>query len=177
MEIILHLYTVIDAALMCFYRLPDNPLLVYFLGTFVLSVVCIAVGKISISLAFRLNGKQIEYDNHAIEHYQNLSIEALKTGDKTSYKACNIIANNAFGKSFFSKIGLAASSLWPVFTALGWMQYRFSEVEFYLPLSLNGSGITFGYLITFILCYISARILFGKINYKFQYFRKNTTGM
>ena len=161
-----------DSLLMYFYRFPDNPLIGYLLGTFLLSFACVLIGEYSISFAFRINKEKINHNNHEIEYYQNLSIEALKTGDTAAYKACNSIANHAYGKNFFSQIALSASSLWPVFIALGWMQYRFSKVEFYLPFSLNGISITVGYFIIFILCYISARILFTNIRNIYQYFRK-----
>jgi hypothetical protein len=148
---------------MPFFRFPDEPLAGYFLGTFLLACASVIIGEYSIAVAFRFNKEKIDSDNQDIEYYQNLSVEALKTGDKAAYKSCNSIANDAYGKTFFSQIALSASSLWPVFTALGWMQYRFSKVEFYRPFSLPGIDVTVGYLISFILCYISARILFGKI--------------
>jgi hypothetical protein len=163
MDYILYLYTVMDVFLMYFYRLPDNLLLGYFLGTLVLSFACIAVGKYSISFAFRLNREKIDHDNHEIEHYQNLSLEALKTGDKAAYKACNSIANEAYGKNFFSQIALSASSLWPVFFALGWMQYRFSGVTVKLPFSMFPDNYSFGYVTTFVVCYLIARICAAKM--------------
>jgi hypothetical protein len=162
-----------DTFLMYFYRLPDNPLLGYFLGTFVLSFVCIGIGKYSVSFAFRFNKEKIDHDNHEIEHYQNLSVEALKTGDKAAYKACNSIANDAYGKTFFSQIALSASSLWPVFFALGWMQYRFSAVQFKLP--FFSSSYTFGYVAAFIVCYIAARVLSSKIMKTFLLFKDQST--
>jgi hypothetical protein len=154
---------------MHFYRIPDNPLLGYFLGTSVLSLVCVVIGKCSISIAFRLNKKQIYHDNHEITHYQSLSIEALKTGDKASFKACNSIANDAYGNNFFAQVALSAASLWPVFIALGWMQYRFADVKFILPLSIPGGGNTIGYVTFFLICYISIRILFGQIKDNLPY--------
>ncbi len=157
---------------MYFYRLPSNPLLGYYLGTFILSLACVIIGEYSISIAFKVNKDKITRDNNDINHFQDLSIEALKAGDKKAYKACNSIANDAFGKSFFSQITLSASSLWPLFIALGWMQYRFSEVEFTLPLSVLGTNYTAGYFLTFIICYITTRIMFGKMKSGFQYLKK-----
>ena len=167
MELIIYLYTVIDNILMSFFRFPDNPLTGYYLGTFVLSLACVIIGEYSISMAFRFNKERITRDNRDINHFQDLSIKALKAGDKKAYKACNSIANDAFGKSFFSQITLSASSLWPLFIALGWMQYRFSGVEFSLPFSVFGTTYTVGYFLTFVLCYITTRIVFGKLKNKF----------
>lgn len=163
MDIITNFQHIIDSFLIYFYRLSDNPMLGYYLGTFILSLICVLIGELSIAIAFRVNKKQINLENHEIEHYQNLSIEALKYGDKTAYKACNGIANKAYGKSFFSRIALSASSLWPIFIALGWMQYRFSGVEFGIPLT----EFTVGYLPTFLLAYVLTRILFGKLKRNF----------
>lgn len=163
MELIIYIYTLIDDILMPLFRFPGGPLTGYYLGTFVLCMACVMIGEYSISIAFKLNKDKINRENRDINHFQDLSIKALKAGDKTAYKACNSIANDAFGKSFFSQITLSASSLWPLFIGLGWMQYRFSEVEFTLPFSVFGVEFTFGYFMTFVLCYIITRIVFGRI--------------
>lgn len=170
MESFNYLFTAMDSILMYFYRFPDSPLIGYFLGTSVLSLACVVIGEYSISIAFRLNKNHIEQDNHEISHYQNLSIEALKQGNKAAFKACNSIANDTYGKNFFTQFSLSAASLWPVFFALGWMQYRFSEVTFALPFSIPGIGDTIGYLTAFLLLYISARILSGTVKHLQPYF-------
>lgn len=172
MDIIVNIYALIDYFLMPFFRYPDSPLLGYCLGTFVLSLTCVIIGEYSVLLAFSLNKDIISRDNRDINYFQDLSIKALKAGDKPAYKACNSIANDTFGKSFFSQIALSASSLWPVFIALGWMQYRFYDVEFDLPFPIPGIGNTSGYFATFILCYILARFLFGKIKHTLTFLKK-----
>lgn len=148
---------------MPFFRYPESSLAGYYLGVMVLSIICIVIGEYSISFAFRINRKMIVRDNNRIERFEKLSINALKAGDKSAFKACNGIANEAFGKSFFTQITLSAASLWPLFFALGWMQYRFSEVEFQMPFNVPLLGNTFGYFITFILSYISIRIITNRI--------------
>ncbi len=163
MDFITVLYAQMDKILLHFYRFPDNPLAGYYLGTFMLALACVITGEYSISLAFRFNKEKIARDNYETGHFQDLSIEALKAGDKAAYRACNSIANDACGNAFFSQIALSASSLWPVFIALGWMQYRFGGVSFSLPFSIPWAGNTVGYAATFILCYIFARILFRKV--------------
>jgi hypothetical protein len=159
MDIFIHMYAQIDKIIMPFYRFPDNPLAGYWIGTFVLSLLSVVIGEYSISLAFRLNKNNIIRNNSDIDHFQSLSIKALKTGDKAVYKACNGIANDAYGKAFFSQITLSASSLWPVFIALGWMQYRFAGVELSLPFSMSETGHTYGYVATFFICYILTRFI------------------
>lgn len=163
MEIIEYIYIVMDSILMPFFRFPDNPLAGYYLGTFILAFAGLIIGEYSIAFAFRLNKKMIERDNNRINHFQDLSFEALKAGDKAAFKACNGIANETYGKSFFTQITLSAASLWPLFIALGWMQYRFSEVEFHLPFSVPLIGGTLGYVSTFLICYIALRIMKKKL--------------
>jgi hypothetical protein len=162
MDIITLLYLQIDKVMMPFYRFTENNLFGYFLGTFLLCLTCVIIGEYSISLGFRLNKKDIVRDNDEMASFQDLSIIALKADDKSSYKACNRCANEAFGRSFFSQIALSAASLWPVFIALGWMQYRFSEVTFSLLPLFSGTIISIGYVTTFILCYLLARMIFVK---------------
>ena len=148
---------------MPFFRFPQTALIGYFTGTFVLAAASVIIGEYSIQLAFRVNKEKIVRNNIEISHYQDLSFAALKAGDKIAFKASNSIANDAFGKAYFSQISLSAASLWPAFIALGWMQYRFSEVEFSIPLPLTEGPLTIGYTATFILCYILSRIAFQRI--------------
>ncbi len=163
-----------DNILMPFFRYPDTPLAGYFLGTCALSLGCVVIGEYSIYLAYRINKDRIARDNGDIEHFQKLSIKALKVGNKQAYKACNSIANDAFGKSFFSQIALSAASLWPLFIALGWMQYRFYEVEFNLPFYFFETQYSLGYFSTFVFGYIITRILFGKIKKYLRLFTNNS---
>jgi len=163
MEIVAYIYKLIDTVLMPFYRFPDNPIAGYYLGTFILAFASVIIGEYSISIAFRFNRDMISRDNQEMNHFQKLSLEALKSGDKTSFKACNGIANEMYGKSFFTQIALSTASLWPAFFALGWMQYRFSEVEFHFPFSIFLIGDTFGFFSSFIICYISTRIIVTNI--------------
>jgi len=72
---------------------------------------------------------------------------------------------DAFGRNFFNMVALYAASLWPIFFALAWMQYRFSEIEF--PIF----GVSVGYAFTYFLMYVLARILFENIKHRLPYFR------
>ncbi len=163
MNIIAYIYSVIDSFLMPFIRFSDEPVVGYCIGLIILSAASVIIGELSISIAFRVNKNKINRDNSDIKHFQHLSLQALQAGDKAAYKACNSIANDAFGQSFFSQITLSAASLWPLFIALGWMKYRFHDVEFVLPFSLFGVQLTVGYFLTFLICYIITRIAVGLI--------------
>ncbi len=172
MNFIQTVYFHIDAFLIFFYRITENSVTGYFIGTWVLSLLCVIIGEFTISLVFRFNKEYIDHDNQKMVKMQTLSVQALMAKDKMSYKACNKEANEAFGKVFFKQIALAASSLWPIPFALGWMQTRFLDVEFLLPCRLPALGKSVGYSFTFIPMYILARILFGKIKHKLPYFKK-----
>lgn len=164
-------YLNIDAFLIYFYRIVEQPLLGYFIGTGILSLLCVIIGEFTLSVAFRFNKKGIDQDSREMTRMQNLSLRALLARDKRSYKAFNREANEAFGKVFFKQIALAAASLWPIPFALGWMQTRFMNIEFLLPCRLPAVGETVGYSFTFIPMYILAHILFGKIKHKLPYFK------
>ena len=105
-----------------------------------------------------MNKAHLDRLNARVEKMTRLSEEALRLGDEKSYKAVNKEGNDAFGQLFFNKFGLSAASLWPIFFALAWMQERFAEIG--LPLPWIGWEIN--YVFFFLLCYILARILFGR---------------
>jgi hypothetical protein len=152
-------FVAIDPYLIWFYRLPGNAYAGFFLGTFVLAVICLVLGDITFALAARLQGKHL--DNIAAEtcKYQDLSLDAAKAGDKKSYHAANKLANDAFGKSFFSLIALSMARLWPVAFALDWMQYRFLGVGFPIP----GTSWSLSFIAAFIIIYILAYLLIKRL--------------
>jgi len=158
---------ILDPILILLYRLTGHPLVDYYVGTFFLALLTVVVGELTISLVFRINKAHLDKLNARVEKMQRLSSEALAAGDQAGYKACNKEGNDAFGQLFFNKFGLSAASLWPIFFALAWMQERFAEIG--LPLPWIGWEIN--YFFFFLLCYILARIFFGRIKRKLPYFR------
>lgn len=171
MEFWPQLYLHIDGALIFFYRLSDQPILGYYLGTAMLCLLCVVLGQLTLAATFAWNRRHIDRDNRELVHLHNLSIKALLARDKGAYKACNKGANDAFGKIFFAQIAMGISSLWPVPFALGWMQTRFGAVAFDLPLSLPLLGHKVGYLFTAIPIYVLVYIAFGKIKNHLPLFR------
>ncbi len=158
---------IFDPILITLYRLTGHPLMDYYLGTFLLALLTVLVGEFTISLVFKVNKAHLDRLNAKVEKMRHLSEEALRLGDEGSYKAINKEGNDAFGHLFFNKFGLSAASLWPIFFALAWMQERFAEIG--LPLPWIGWEIN--YFFFFLMCYILARILFGRIKRKLPYFR------
>ena len=166
------LYLWLDQILIVPFRLGSVPILGYYLGCAVVALLCVLIGQLTIGVAYLWNRRFIETDNRSMVSLHNASMKALAAKDKAGYKKCNKAANEAFGKVFFSQITLAASSLWPLPFAIGWMQTRFLDVAFPLPVALPLLGDSVGYLFTFLPIYVLVFILFGKIKGRLPFFKK-----
>ena len=162
------LYVWLDPGIIWFYRITGYAHLDFFFGTFILALATVIVGELTISLAFLANRRAIDKTTGDVVRYNNLSVDAVIAQNKRAYTASNKLANDAFGRSFFMQIALSAAFLWPIPFALGWMQYRFSDVEFRLP----GTEVSVGYIAVFILLYIAAYLLFRRVKYRLPYFRR-----
>ncbi len=150
-------YEFLDPWLIWAFRSSDNPYVGFAIGLFWASVVATIIGELCIAGVYFLNRKHFADLNKNMVSHHNLSIKALRLKDKVSWKACNSIANEAFGKNFFSHIALFASSLWIVPFIIGWMSYRFTDVEFIVPF-IGEVGPAF----VFLPAYILFRVLFAK---------------
>jgi len=161
-----------DSFLIAFYRLTGYSLLDYFIGTMVLGFLCVVFGELSVSLAIRFNKRYLDAMSKEIAEKERLSMAAYRDGDKDGYKALNKQATDVWGKHFFTMVAYSAGILWPIPFALGWMQTRFSDVQFDLafPLSL-AFGKSVGYIFTFIPIYILCRILFKYLRPYLPYFK------
>ena len=140
----------------------------FIIGTFVLASISLLIGEATVSLAFRFTRRHIGKKTAEAEEYQNLSMDALKAGNKEAYEAANKLAKDAFGHTFFQQVALSSAFLWPVFFALAWMQYRFLNLEFPIPFTAH----SLGYIGVFILLYIPAYVIFKKTKRLVQYFRR-----
>ena len=161
-------YLYLDPYLIWFYRLSGSAEVNFLLGTLALAVLSLLVGESTSSLASLIVRRQFEQVAGEAKRYQDLSMEALKAGNRPAYEAANKVANEAFGKSFFMQMALSATFFWPIFFALGWMQYRFLEMAFPLPFI----GFSIGYIGVFILLYIPAYILFKRVKHKLPRLRR-----
>ena len=150
-------YEFLDFWLIWAFRTSDNPYVGFAIGLFWICLVTTIIGELCIAGVYFMNKKRFAELNYNMVSNHNLSIKALGLKDKVSWKACNSIANEAFGKNFFSHIALFASSLWIVPFVIGWMSYRFGEVDFIVPF-LGEVGPPF----IFIPAYILFRYLFSK---------------
>lgn len=160
-----NIYQVLDPVFIWGFRLPAHAYVSFALGLVWLALLTSIVGELCMAGIYFLNRKHLSEQSQDMVRNFNLSLKALAHKDKTSYKACNDLANEAFGKSFFSGITLFASSIWPAFFAMGWLDYRFSKVSFTLPLFDEVSSIFF-----FVPTYIIVRIVFARLKYKLPLF-------
>lgn len=104
-----------------------------------------------------MNRDHIQEFRDTMVSMHNLSIRALLLKDKENYRACNTVANEAFGKYFFNMITLGAATLWPVPVALAWMDARFSGIAFELLFPVPILGESVGFAAVMILIYILCR--------------------
>lgn len=160
----------LDAFLIFWYRLPENVVVGFYLGTSVLAVLSVVIGELSLGLALVVNAREMALQRTEMSRMHNLSVEALELGHREGYKACNKAANDAFGKSFFTQIAMGAGMLWPIPLALYWMGLRFRTVSFDLPISLPLVGGTVTYPFIFLLLYILARIGFKQVRHRLPVF-------
>lgn len=140
----------LDPYLIFWYRLSGWAALDFILGTAVLALLCLLLGKITAHGVLRFLQPRLEKFGAEAARYQELATTALKAGDKEAYKAANTLANDAFGHTFFQQIALSAAYLWPIFFALAWMQYRFLELAVPIP----GTPWSLGFIGVFILIYL-----------------------
>lgn len=156
-----------DPYLLALYRISGVPSLDGLLGTFLVALLVVVIGEFTISIVFRINRRHLDRLNEELKKYSDLSQEALRIGDEASYKALNKQANDAYGHVFFNKFGLSAAALWPAFFALDWMQPHFAETGVAVP----GFSSGVNYVVVFLLCYILARIVFGRLKRHLPYFK------
>ncbi len=159
------MYLFLDPFLIWAFRLPVHSYVGFAFGLVWLALLATVIGELCMAGIYFLNRKYLAAQSQDMVRNFNLSLKALAHKDKESYKACNDLANEAFGKNFFTGITLFASSIWPAFFALGWLDYRFANLEFPLPLFGVVSSAFF-----FIPTYIIVRIVFAKLKPKLPVF-------
>ena len=148
----------VDAFLISLYQLTGNPLWDYLIGTFLLALLTVIVGQITLSLVYRVNREHLERLESRTEQLNRLSSDAMEIGDQRSYKAVNKEASDSYGQLFFNRFGLSAASLWPAFFGLAWMQKRFLQIAIPIP----WLGLDANYFVMFLIAYLLARIVYGQ---------------
>jgi len=160
--------SMLDNLLVVLYGMTGDPLFDYFLGTFLAALLAVIIGEFTVSVVYLVNKEHLERLNAKMAMHHNLSIAALKSGDKQEYQVQNKQANDAFGKVFFNSIALGAAYLWPCFFVLAWIQTRFVDLR--IPVLFT--DWTVNYVFVFLACYVLARILFNIMRPRLPYFNK-----
>jgi len=153
----------LDMLLISAFRLFANAASGFFFGTFILTLWCTLIGELTALGLGRMNRGYLKKLEQESIRLHNLSVKAIIHKDKESYRACNKMANEAWGKFFFATIAQGAASLWPVPFALAWMHTRFADIEFELAYFIPLLPDIVGYPAVFIPMYILVRICFAKL--------------
>lgn len=159
MDLINTAYLHLDAVLIALFRLPSGPASGFWFGALLLAVLCAVFGEYAMALVYVANRKHYAEQSRSMARMHNLSIRAIQAKDKAAYLAANRLANDAFGKAFFSRSGLFAASLWPVPLALAWLSTRFSGLDIPVP----GLGMSLGFVGAFLAAYIPVRVLMPRL--------------
>ena len=142
-----------DAICIAPYRLVANPVAGFYLGTLVLALASLVLGRLTYDLTWLFNRGHYTKEEAEMVRMHNLSVAAIEARNKEAYKAANTEANEAFGKSFFAGAALFSVSIWPLPFALAWLDGRFSGVDIpFLP------GHTVRYNAVFLGIYILLRL-------------------
>ena len=153
----------LDPWLIAPYRWPAGSMAGYLVGTLVLICQCLLLGDLAATGIGYYNRRHIRRLQREMESHHELSEEALRRGDKASFKAVNRQALDAFGYSFSFGAALFSVSIWPLPFALAWLQLRFAEAPLELPWRLPLLGQQIPYLASFILLYIGCRICYSNL--------------
>lgn len=158
----------LDAFLLAPFTWLASPLASFWLGSALLAAYATLMGEIVAGLLFLTHKSYyIELQDKMI-HMHNVSVDALHQSDKKSYLAANKLAQEAFGKTFFSEATVGMASILPVPFALAWLALRFTGIPL---LTVPVFNHELGYPFVFLLLYITLRVLFAKLKKHLPFFR------
>lgn len=158
----------LDPALIWAFRLVRNPQAGFFLGCAYVALCAVVVGDVAMSLAYRINRKAHLAHQREMLRHNDMSFQALACKDKEAFKACNTLANDAFGRNFFLGATLFCASIWPAALALGWLDLRFGRVDDLVAPLIGQVRPEFW----FIPIYIAVRLAFSKIKHALPLYRR-----
>jgi len=156
--------SVVDPTLIQLYRITGNAFADYLLGTFLLALTSVLLGKCTVPLVLRCNRAHNKRLAKELDEKHELSLTALHQGDQRAYRAINNQASEAYGRYYFNLAAHSFASLWPLPFALEWMQSRFLAVELPFIHPLSSFLPPLGFFAVFVLCYILARILLKSVH-------------
>ncbi len=152
-----------DSILIAPFRILHSSVCSFFLGTWILTLLCIIFGDALHILVSTINAKRLASLQNNMRHYHVLSEKALALGDKASFKAVNAQAHDAFGHYFSFSAALFCVSMCPVPFAMAWLDGRFAGVTPSLPWDMWIIGQNPSTIFWFLLLYIPSRIGYAKL--------------
>ncbi len=153
------------------FRWLSSPVFGYLLGTAFLGLQCVICGDLSATAVTYSNRKYLRKFQKEMDRHRDLSEQALRMGDKESYKAVNRQALDAFGYSFSLGAAIFCVSIWPMPFVLAWMHLRFADAPLDLPVHIPFVGSSLNYFSSFLLLYIVIRILYSMVMTRFSWYR------
>jgi hypothetical protein len=151
----------IDPFLIAPYRWFDDPMVGWWIGTFLLALWAALLGELTLAVAYRANRNHVIQTSKRTLYYYEQSLKAKQAEDEKAYKGINKLANEEFGKSFFLLAAMGMASLWPAFFAAAWLNQRFGDIGFHMP--RWAGGIELNFIAPFVVLYLAARILVAKV--------------
>jgi hypothetical protein len=161
------LYLFLDPYLIWAYRLTSQAGLNFLIGTAVVAVLALMVGEFTSFLASLLVRRHFTQVADEAKKYHDLSMEALRAGDRPAYEAANKLANKAFGHAFFQQFTISATFLWPAFFALAWMSFRFADLRFPVPYL----HFSLGYVAVFLFLFVASYLIFKPVKHRIPFCR------
>ena len=158
----------LDAFLLAPFTWLPSPLASFWLGTALLAAYATLLGELVAGLLFMTHKSYYHELQDKMIHMHNVSVDALHQSDKESYLAANKLAQEAFGKTFFSEATLGMASIVPAPFALAWLDQRFSGIPLLTVPIVNHE---LSYPFVFLLLYIFFRIMFSKWKKHLPFFR------
>lgn len=157
MNILFSFLEACDFLLILPFRLVPSPEAGFLLGTAVLALLSAAAGRLCLAAVARMQRIRRADNDQELARRQELSFLALKSGDKEAYLAQNRLAKDAYGLHMALASCRGAGLIWPGVAALGWLSWRFGDVD--LPLS----GGLLGPVAYFLPAYIAWHWAFGRL--------------
>lgn len=158
----------LDAFLIAPFTWLPSPLASFWLGAALLAAYATLLGELVAGLLFLTHKSYYLELQDKMIHMHNVSVDALHQSDKSSYLAANKLAQEAFGKTFFSEATVGMASIVPVPFALAWLNLRFAGIPLLTVPVLHHE---LGYPFVFLALYITFRILFAKWKKRMPFFR------
>jgi len=141
-------FQILDALLITPFRLLPNPEAAFLFGIIVLALGSAAIGKAGAALVSRAQRTRWNTESAESTKRQDLSVQALRQGDKKAYQAQNMLAQEAYTNTLALSAGRAAALIWPACAVLTWLYWRFDGVP--MPFLWSDAGPATYFLPAFI---------------------------